>query len=36
MAAFNEVFFDDVALPDESVLGDVDDGWTVALTCLMY
>lgn len=36
MAAFNEVFFDDVLLGDDAVLGDVNGGWTVALTCLMY
>lgn len=35
-AAFNEVFLDDVLLPKEAVLGEVDDGWTVAMTCLMY
>jgi alkylation response protein AidB-like acyl-CoA dehydrogenase len=35
-AAFNEVFFDDVALPATAIVGEVNDGWTVALTCLMY
>ena len=34
-AAFNEVFFTDVRVPDEWRLGDVDEGWTVALTTLM-
>jgi alkylation response protein AidB-like acyl-CoA dehydrogenase len=33
-AAFNEVFLEDVWVPDEDRLGDVDDGWTVALTTL--
>ena len=34
-AAFNEVFFDEVRIPDSHRLGDVDGGWTVALTTLM-
>lgn len=34
-AAFNEVFFDDVRVPDDHRLGDVNMGWTVALTTLM-
>jgi len=34
-ASFNEVFFNDVRVPDELRLGDVDQGWTVALTTLM-
>ena len=34
-ASFNEVFFTDVRIPDEMRLGDVDQGWTVALTTLM-
>jgi alkylation response protein AidB-like acyl-CoA dehydrogenase len=34
-ASFNEVFFTDVRVPDEMRLGDVDEGWTVALTTLM-
>ena len=33
-ASFNEVFFTDVRVPDHR-LGDVDEGWTVALTTLM-
>jgi alkylation response protein AidB-like acyl-CoA dehydrogenase len=32
---FNEVFFDDVIIPDTERLGDVNDGWRVALTTLM-
>ncbi|HYH48408.1 MAG TPA: acyl-CoA dehydrogenase family protein [Acidimicrobiia bacterium] len=34
-ASFNEVFFTDVRVPDDHRLGDVDEGWTVALTTLM-
>jgi alkylation response protein AidB-like acyl-CoA dehydrogenase len=34
-ADFNEVFFDDVVVPDSERLGDVNDGWRVALTTLM-
>jgi len=34
-ASFNEVFFEDVRVPDTHRLGDVDEGWTVALTTLM-
>jgi alkylation response protein AidB-like acyl-CoA dehydrogenase len=34
-AEFNEVFFDDVSIPDENRIGDVGDGWRVALTTLM-
>jgi alkylation response protein AidB-like acyl-CoA dehydrogenase len=34
-SSFNEVFFTDVRVPDEMRLGDVDQGWTVALTTLM-
>ena len=33
--AFNEVFFDEVRVPDHHRLGDVNQGWTVALTTLM-
>jgi len=34
-ASFNEVFFDDVRVPNDNVLGDVHEGWTVAITTLM-
>lgn len=34
-AAFNEVFFTDVRVADDHCLGDVNQGWTVALTTLM-
>jgi acyl-CoA dehydrogenase len=34
-ATFNEVFFTDVRVPDDHRLGDVNGGWTVALTTLM-
>jgi len=32
---FNEVFFEDVRIPDAQRLGDVGQGWTVSLTTLM-
>jgi alkylation response protein AidB-like acyl-CoA dehydrogenase len=34
-ASFNEVFLTDVHVPDSHRLGDVNGGWTVALTTLM-
>jgi acyl-CoA dehydrogenase len=34
-SAFNEVFFEEVRVPDSHRLGDVNHGWTVALTTLM-
>jgi alkylation response protein AidB-like acyl-CoA dehydrogenase len=34
-AEFNEVFFDDVRIPDSMRLGPVGDGWRVAVTTLM-
>ena len=34
-ASFNEVFFADVRIPDQMRLGEVDEGWGVALTTLM-
>lgn len=33
---FNEVFFHDVKIPDDHRLGDVGQGWEVALTTLMH
>jgi acyl-CoA dehydrogenase len=33
--SFNEVFFDNVRVPHENVLGDVNEGWSVAITTLM-
>ena len=35
-AEFNEVFFDDVALDADAVVGPVDGGWGTALTTLMF
>ncbi len=35
-AEFNEVFFDDVHLDADAVVGQVDDGWRTALTTLMF
>lgn len=34
--SFNEVYFNDVYLPDSSRLGEVGDGWKVALATLKY
>jgi alkylation response protein AidB-like acyl-CoA dehydrogenase len=35
-AEFNEVFFDDVTLAEDSVVGGVGNGWGTALTVLMF
>ena len=35
-AEFNEVFFDDVRLDDDAVVGGVGNGWGTALTVLMF
>jgi alkylation response protein AidB-like acyl-CoA dehydrogenase len=35
-AEFNEIFFDDLRVPEDAVLGGVGNGWTVALTVLMH
>lgn len=34
-ASFNEVFFNDVRVPDSHRLGDINGGWSVAITTLM-
>jgi alkylation response protein AidB-like acyl-CoA dehydrogenase len=33
---FNELFFRDVRVPAENILGKVNDGWNVAMSTLMY
>jgi alkylation response protein AidB-like acyl-CoA dehydrogenase len=35
-ANFNEIFFDDVPIPDEHRIGEVNDGWGVAVTTLLH
>src|SRR3712207_9235277 len=35
-AEFNEIFFTDVEVPVENVLGDVGSGWQVAMTTLLH
>jgi alkylation response protein AidB-like acyl-CoA dehydrogenase len=35
-AEFNEVFFDDVGLDEDAVVGGVGNGWATALTVLMF
>jgi alkylation response protein AidB-like acyl-CoA dehydrogenase len=34
-AEFNELFFEEAYIPDENVIGEVNEGWTVAITTLM-
>jgi alkylation response protein AidB-like acyl-CoA dehydrogenase len=33
---FNEVFFDNVVVPKENVVGNVGEGWTIAISTLMF
>jgi len=33
---FNEVFFDDVRTPKKNLVGEINQGWQVAITTLMY
>ena len=35
-APFNEIFFDDLAIGPDAVVGPVDGGWGVSITTLMY
>ena len=35
-AEFNEIFFTDVEVPQENVLGEIGDGWQVAMTTLLH
>lgn len=35
-AEFNEVFFDSVFVPKENVVGKVGEGWSIAISTLMY
>jgi len=35
-AEFSEIFFTDVEVPDENVVGDVGQGWSVAMTTLLH
>ena len=35
-ANFNEIFLDDVTIPDEDRVGEVNDGWSVAVTTLLH
>ncbi len=33
---FNELFFDAVRVPRANVIGTIDDGWRITITCLMH
>jgi alkylation response protein AidB-like acyl-CoA dehydrogenase len=35
-AEFNEIFLEDAFVPEENVVGGVDNGWSVAITTLMH
>ena len=36
VAWFNEVFFDDVQVPRENMVGKLHDGWTIAISTLAH
>jgi len=36
VAWFNEVFFDDVQVPRENMVGDLNNGWSIAITTLAH
>lgn len=33
---FNEVFFEDVFVPEENIVGKIGEGWSIAISTLMY
>lgn len=33
---FNEVFFEDVFVPEENLVGEIGEGWKIAISTLMY
>ncbi len=33
---FNEVFYDSVRVPRENLVGELNDGWSVSLTTMMF
>jgi alkylation response protein AidB-like acyl-CoA dehydrogenase len=35
-AEFNEVFFEDVFVPEDAIVGQIGDGWNIAISTLMY
>src|SRR5438093_12574021 len=35
-AEFNEVYFDNVKVPEANILGGLNNGWAVGMTTLMY
>jgi alkylation response protein AidB-like acyl-CoA dehydrogenase len=35
-ADFNEVFFEDVRVPRKNIVGELNKGWDIAITCLMH
>ncbi len=36
VAEFSEVFYDDVRIPEDRILGQVDEGWAIAMNLLPY